>query len=71
MSLRQYAKIDAIRGFYWLFWLFIDVFVLFQIYYSYRYLWLGIVLLIATGISTYLEFVLYRKIIDRLLSNLG
>lgn len=71
MSLRQYAKIDAIRGFYWLFWLFIDVFVLFQIYYSYRYLWLGIVLLIVTGISTYLEFVLYRKIIDRLLSNLG
>lgn len=66
VNTRLYVFTDLIRGSYWLFWIAIDIFVLFQIYYDYRSLYVGMAMLAIFFVSSYFEFKLYMKLLDAL-----
>ncbi|MCL4447519.1 MAG: hypothetical protein M0Z77_02355 [Thermoplasmatales archaeon] len=57
---------ETISGLYWLLWLTFDVFVIYQVYYYYPSVWLGVTLLVMASATSYLEFLLYRRILLRL-----
>lgn len=66
MNTRLYLLVDLIRGSYWVLWIAFDVLVLFQVYYYYRDLAVGVGLLAVFFASTYLEYKLYEKLVEGL-----
>lgn len=59
-----YFLSDMLRAFYWVLWLSIDIFVLFQIYYYYPLLWVGLLMLLIAIVTFYFEYKGYKKLID-------
>lgn len=70
MNTRLYIFVDLIRGLYWLLWIAVDVFVLFQVYYYYPYLATGLAMLALFLISTYFEYKFYGKLTAKLAKRL-
>ncbi|MEM0160175.1 MAG: hypothetical protein QXV94_06195 [Thermoplasmata archaeon] len=66
MSKIMYFARELIRGFYWVLWLSVDIFVLFQIYYYYPVLWVGLLMLTIAIVTTYFEYRGYQKLLKKL-----
>lgn len=62
----MYFLRELIRGFYWVLWISVDIFVLLQIYYYYPTLWIGLLMLIIALVTIYYEYKGYKKLIDKL-----
>jgi hypothetical protein len=62
----MYFARELIRGFYWVLWLCVDIFVLFQIYYYYPILWVGLLMLTIAVVTTYFEYKGYKKLLEKL-----
>jgi len=66
MPTKMYLFVDFIRGMYWILWIAVDVFFIFQIYYEYPVLYIGIIVFVAVVISTYFEYKLYLRLLNEL-----